>query len=123
VEVLSFVEIGAIGVKLITPVVGVNEPGSPSIPSLGLAPSWPNPFSPRTRIEYLVAEPGRVRLQIVDTAGRVVRTLVDRASVPGQYTEWWDGHDDDGRALPSGVYFSRVANDRESRAGRLVLLR
>jgi hypothetical protein len=120
---VTFVEIGAIGVKLTTPVVGVNEPPGSSTPSLAIAPGWPNPFSPRTRIEYLVAEPGRVRLQIVDTAGRVVRSLVDRDLTPGPYTAWWDGRDDGGRALPSGVYFSRVANDRESRMGRLVLLR
>lgn len=86
--------------------------------------SYPNPFNPRTTIEYGVSEPGtRVRIAVYDISGRVVRVLVDAARPVGHHAAVWDGTDDAGQAVASGVYFSEAAigDFRESR--KLVVLR
>lgn len=120
--VQTFVEIGAIGLKFTTTFVGINSTDPIETPSLAIAPGRPNPFSPGTRIDYGLSESAHARLQIVDVAGRVVRTLVDRTLAAGNYREWWDGRDDRGHALAPGVYFSRVSTERESQTQRLVRL-
>jgi hypothetical protein len=85
----------------------------------------PNPFNPTTTLRFDVGgETARaVRLAIFDVRGRRVRTLVDRRMSPGRYTEVWDGHDEAGRALPSGVYFSRFEAGDLRATRKLVLVR
>ena len=78
----------------------------------------PNPFNPRTTIEYSVAAPGHVTLRVHDLAGRVVRTLVDCDVEPGEHKVVWDGTTDAGRRAASGVYFAKMEV-----AGRAVAFR
>jgi hypothetical protein len=74
-----------------------------------LAQNAPNPFMGTAVIGYQVAPPGgRVVITIFDVAGRMVRVLVDGEKPPGFYKTPWDGRDDDGRMLASGVYFYRM---------------
>ena len=68
----------------------------------------PNPFNPRTTIEYSVAVSGRVTVRIFDCAGRVVRTLVDAEVEAGPHTAAWDGTTDTGQRAASGVYFVKM---------------
>ena len=68
----------------------------------------PNPFNPMTTIIYEVSGSGPVRLRIFDAAGRVVRTLNQKIEVPGRYEIPWNGTDDGGRPVGSGVYFARL---------------
>ncbi|MFH1866178.1 MAG: FlgD immunoglobulin-like domain containing protein [Candidatus Eisenbacteria bacterium] len=68
----------------------------------------PNPFNPRTTIEYSVAVPGRMTLRIYDLAGRAVRTLVDRDVEAGAHKIVWDGTTDAGWRAASGVYFLKM---------------
>jgi len=99
-----------------------SEPASR--PVLRLAPNYPNPFNPGTTIGYDLPPPaGRVRLSIYDARGRLVRTLVDRASEPGPHEVCWDGSDDAGRRVSSGVYFCRLTWNGGSETQRMVLLR
>jgi parallel beta-helix repeat protein len=73
------------------------------------SPNYPNPFNPKTAIEYVVPEgSGKVRLAVYDLAGRLVRTLVDGERAAGRQVAVWDGRDDRGRELGSGVYFYRL---------------
>jgi hypothetical protein len=72
-----------------------------------LGQNTPNPFNPRTTIEYSVADKVPVSIVVYDVAGRVVRTLVNEPRDPGEYTVLWDGRNDDNEALASGVYFIR----------------
>jgi FlgD Ig-like domain len=65
----------------------------------------PNPFNPSTKIAFDIASPGKVRLLIVDVAGRLVRTLVDAQMMQGRYTMSWDGTDQAGRRVASGTYY------------------
>jgi hypothetical protein len=90
---------------------------------LKLFPNQPNPFSPETRIAFLLPEVGAVQLKIYGVNGRLVRTLVEGEQPAGSHRVAWNGRDDSGREVPAGVYFSQltVAGVTESR--KMVLLR
>jgi hypothetical protein len=69
----------------------------------------PNPFNPVTTIRFDLAQSGRVRLRIYDVAGRVVRTLLDQEMRAGaNQTVVWNGLDDAGNRISTGVYFYRL---------------
>jgi hypothetical protein len=91
-----------------------------------LGPAVPNPFNATTEIHYWVpgSAGGRgVELVIYDASGRMVRSLVDREIPPGTHTAMWDGRDDRGADVASGVYFySMEAGDYSSRR-KMVLLK
>ncbi len=88
-----------------------------------LAQNYPNPFNPLTRIAYDVGKAGHVRLRVFDVVGRKVATLIDVKHRPGSHHVMWDGRNDSGRELASGVYFYQieVGGVRESR--KLLILR
>jgi hypothetical protein len=87
-----------------------------------LTQNCPNPFNPFTQITFSVGVPGEVRLSIYDVAGRLLRTMANGWHEPGVYIIVWDGRDDDGRALPSGIYLYRLeAKGFALFAGRFVL--
>jgi hypothetical protein len=77
-----------------------------------LAQNFPNPFNPMTRIEFDLARDGQVSLTIYDVAGRLVRTLIDAPMTRGRYigenAAVWDGFDESGQRVSSGVYFYRL---------------
>jgi hypothetical protein len=73
-----------------------------------LEQNHPNPFNPATTIEWNVASAGRIALRVYGVDGRLVRTLVDGAVPAGRGGVVWDGRDDAGRAVASGVYFYRL---------------
>ena len=70
--------------------------------------SYPNPSAGRTAIEFRVAEPGPVSIEVFDITGRRVATLVDRQMSPGTYEVTWDGRSSSGQRLASGVYLYRM---------------
>ncbi len=75
----------------------------------GLHQNVPNPFNPSTTIAYDVAAPGgRVTLEIFDVRGQRIRTLVDEEQAPGVKSKHWDGRDQGGQSVASGVYFCRL---------------
>ncbi len=69
-----------------------------------LLPNVPNPFNPRTTLRFSLARAERVRLAIVDARGRQVRQLLDATLPAGNHESVWNGADDSGRAVASGVY-------------------
>lgn len=77
--------------------------------AMGLRLIAPNPFSSSTAISYALPAAGAVELEVYDVLGRVVRTLAHRErQVAGAHRISWDGRDDAGRALGSGLYFVRL---------------
>ncbi len=96
----------------------------PSV-SVQLEQNVPNPFNPSTRITYVVQSPTavNVNLDVFDVRGRLVRQLVhDRAST-GQVVVAWDGRDDDGGEVSSGVYFYRLVAGSTTITRRMTLLK
>jgi flagellar hook assembly protein FlgD len=71
----------------------------------GIEQNYPNPFNSATTIAYHVVESSAVRLEIYDISGQRVRELVHGHRPTGSYRAVWDGADERGRAVSSGVYF------------------
>ncbi|MBN1824966.1 MAG: carboxypeptidase regulatory-like domain-containing protein [Candidatus Eisenbacteria bacterium] len=102
---------------------GVSEGPAPEARRFGLEPCRPNPFNPTTTIGYSLAAPGSVKITIHDVSGRLVRTLVNGPETAGTHHAVWNGRNDEGMGVASGVYFSRLVagGDRETR--KMVLIR
>jgi ligand-binding sensor domain-containing protein len=90
---------------------------------LALLPNFPNPFNPETRIEYHLAEKGSVFLEIYDVTGRRVRSLVRGELDTGVHEQVWDGTDDAGRPVTSGVYLCRLAAGKFAISRKMILIR
>jgi len=89
--------------------------GNQPVAGTELSRVYPNPFNPRTTLEYSIQHAGQVRLEIYDIRGRRVMALIDESLPPGLYTTTWDGTDDQGRRVPSGQFFARLSTaDGES---------
>ena len=87
-----------------------------------LSPGRPNPFRSETRLAFS-SPGGAVTACVYDVAGRKVQTLLDRVVVAGEQEVRWDGTDDRGRCVASGVYFIRVETADEAGILRVVLIR
>ena len=96
-------------------------PGLPD--AYALLPNQPNPFNPVTTIRYDLPSASTVSLVIYDVRGARVRKLVDRAVVPGRHSLVWDGTDDNGRHVASGVYFYRLHAGSFVQTRKMVLLK
>jgi hypothetical protein len=106
------------------------DPGVERPEITAITGNYPNPFNSQTTIVYYVANigpiPARINIDIYDIMGRKVRKLVDEKKEVGQHTITWDGRDDAGNDLPTGVYFARISQWGEPRLSskrKLVLLR
>lgn len=84
------------------------EPGVPRRGAGAIAAARPNPFNPRTLIEYAVTDAGPVSLRVYDGRGRRIRTLVDETMAAGNSIAIWNGLDDAGTPVSAGVYFVRL---------------
>jgi len=83
----------------------------------------PNPFSERTELRFSLSQGRDVRLAVFDVAGRVVRVLLDGQAPAGGNRITWDGRNDSGERLASGVYFFRLDAGEQSRTLKTTLLR
>jgi len=98
--------------------------GAPDRPAaVFLAQNLPNPFNPRTDIRFGVSKAGRVALRVFDARGRMLRTLLSERVEAGERVVTWDGRDDHGHDLPSGVYFYRLVGPDGVAERKLTLLR
>jgi hypothetical protein len=89
-----------------------------------LEQNYPNPFNGVTNIAYTLASASVVDLRIYDTAGRLIRTLESGASRPqGRHVTEWNGKDDAGRAVTSGVYFAKISAGKFRQTRKMVYLR
>jgi hypothetical protein len=107
---------------------GVEENGRPQhlLPGeFALLPNYPNPFNPETSIVYHLnlAAPTPASLKVYNLLGQEVRTLVCNVHSSGQYLVTWDGRDDAGRLLSSGIYFIRLQVGEMGQTRKLVLTR
>jgi formylglycine-generating enzyme required for sulfatase activity len=83
----------------------------------------PNPFNPTTTIRFTLPSRASVTLSIFDTTGRLVRTLVDGVEEPGTHSRTWDGHDNSGTSVRSGIYFYQVRANSHLESRRMLLLK
>jgi hypothetical protein len=85
--------------------------------------NYPNPFNPLTTVEYSLANAGRVEIAVFDVGGRRIATLVDAQKAPGRYRAIWDGKNESGRQVASGIYFCRMRADSKTIINKMILLR
>ncbi len=83
----------------------------------------PNPFNPSTTISYTLPQSSPVRLQVFNLLGQPVRTLAEGEQAAGPHSVPWDGTDDQGRILSSGVYFYRLQSKNYSAVNKMLLLK
>jgi flagellar hook assembly protein FlgD len=83
----------------------------------------PNPFNPVTTIQYSVAKEGPVDLTIFSVAGERVRTVVNHYHYPGLFSAVWDGRDEQGETVSSGVYFYRMTAGEYSGVRKMLVLK
>jgi hypothetical protein len=99
-------------------------PISTEIASLScLSGNHPNPFNPDTEISFSLAQRARVSLIVYNILGERVKTLVNAEMVSGNHTVRWDGRDEGGNSVASGIYFYRFSTDRHFETKRMLLLK
>lgn len=103
-----------VGVPVVPPAAGT---------AVRLSAARPNPFHARSAITYTLARASQVEVGVYDVAGRRVRTLVRRSVGAGSHEVVWDGLDDAGARVPSGVYLCRVRVDGAVGSRPMILLR
>lgn len=91
--------------RLFATPTGVETPAA----SGGALSMSPNPFRASTAISFAIAGSAPVQLEVFDVAGRRVTTLIDDVAPRGEHTTRWNGHDQGGRQLASGIYFVRLS--------------
>lgn len=104
-----------------TPRPGIEDGGSGSIPRRSLGEATPNPFSAFTDIRFSNVHEELIELTVYNLVGRPVRTLVAGITPAGTHSAVWDGTDDAGRDLESGIYFCRLSTPEQTLTEKLIL--
>ncbi|MDD4223641.1 MAG: FlgD immunoglobulin-like domain containing protein [Candidatus Cloacimonetes bacterium] len=102
--------------------VYADDPGTPALVT-GLRGIFPNPFNPQTSVSFSLKDAAPVSITIYDPRGRKVRTLAAREFSSGQHSLAWDGKDDSGQPLASGVYFCRMNSTGYTGSRKMLLLK
>lgn len=85
--------------------------------------NYPNPFNPSTKIEFSLPERAGVRLDIYNIRGERVKRLVDETLPSGHWSITWNGEDDKGSQVASGIYFYRLKTLHYTQTRKMVLVR
>jgi len=107
----------------ISPVVANEDPSVIVSNRTGLESVYPNPFNPQTSIVYDVKSRGTVRLEIMNIRGQKVKTLYSGEMNPGRYTASWQGTNELGHMVSSGVYFVKFSSDGHHDTRKIILLK
>lgn len=102
--------------------VDENEEESFVPETIELRQNYPNPFNPTTTIPYFINERTEVQILVVNILGQKIRSLCSGIKNPGSYTIDWDGKDDAGRSVSSGIYFYRLEAGKLSQTKKMILL-
>ncbi len=105
-------------------VTAVGEGTEARIPvAYELGDNYPNPFNPTTSIQFGVPGGGHVKLVIYNMLGQKVKTLLDDSREAGRYQIVWDGSDDTGRIVGSGMYFYQLRTEKAVLTKKMLLLK
>jgi hypothetical protein len=91
--------------------------------SFSLSANYPNPFNPNTTIGYGLQRRAHVTIDIFNLLGQKVKTLIDETKGAGQYSTEWNGRDESGQAVSSGIYFYRLEAGNEAQVNKMMLLK
>jgi hypothetical protein len=116
---IHFVENGG----YLTPDPTIDVETAPPAGSQIRASAFPNPFNPSTTIAFEIERRSRVAAEIYDPLGRPVKRLADEVFTPGRHALVWDGTNDHGLRVASGVYLARVTNEYNSVTIKLTVIK
>ncbi len=105
------------------PYMSSNASGTAPAVSRMLNPNFPNPFNPETTISFDMPKAGNARLDIYNVKGQLVKTLFDGTAPYGKTSKVWNGTDNSGNAVTSGVYFYRLSTDNHSETRKMMLMK
>ncbi|MFQ5636445.1 MAG: T9SS type A sorting domain-containing protein [bacterium] len=88
-----------------------------------LAQNYPNPFNPETVIHFSLPHAGHMSLHVFNTLGQKVRTLADQEVKAGYHQAHWEGRDDRGNPVPSGIYYYQLQAGNKKQVKKMILLR
>jgi len=108
---------------VLKPFIGIEAPGEQLSGSFPLFQNYPNPSNLASNIRYSLTRNCYVELRIYNITGQLVRTLVNGRKRAGIHSVTWDGRDDSGKRVASGVYFCRLKAGNSSQTRKLLLLR
>ncbi len=107
----------AIDVALLTPVSD-----APEVTALELD-NYPNPFNPETTIQFDIPNHAQTKLSVYNVRGQLVKTLIDQPMDAGQHNAVWNGQDNSGKPVSSGVYLYRLEAGKQVITRRMLLLK
>lgn len=100
------------------------DENDPNIPKpVVIAGNYPNPFNPSTTIVFNLSAPGKTTLVVYDIMGRSVRKLVSEQTTAGAHSILWDGRDDSGRSVSSGVYIAKLYAGNHTAVKKMLLMK
>ena len=101
--------------------VAIDDPESPAVTEL--KGNYPNPFNPQTTISFSLKEAAPVKVLVYNLKGQLVRTLVDESKASGNHKLVFDGRDNQGNPLASGVYFYKMQTGKYSNTRKMILMK
>lgn len=113
---------GVPGSQFIDTSTAADDPSVPA-PVFSLAQNYPNPFNPSTTIRFSLDSAQPASLRIYNSRGQLVRTLVDGVGEAGPQLLVWDGRDDSGNALGSGIYLYRLSVTGKTETRKMILIK
>lgn len=112
------------GLAVYGSLIGTDESNISQYPDdFNLNPAYPNPFNPTTTIGFDVAKSMKVKLTVYNTLGQEIKTLVNTKKMPGKYQTIWDGKDNAGHAVASGIYFYRLEAGSFVKTRKMMLIK
>lgn len=112
---VTYVDPTAVGIE---PKPGIRIPDQ-----VELFPNYPNPFNPVTHIGFRISDFGLVELRVYDLAGREVATLLNKGLPAGYHTVLWDGKNNLGQEVSSGIYLYRLKTAHGVKVRKMILIR
>ncbi|MGB2804507.1 MAG: FlgD immunoglobulin-like domain containing protein, partial [Candidatus Zixiibacteriota bacterium] len=101
-----------------------SKPATGAPKAFELSQNYPNPFNPVTSIRFIVGSgPTHTTLKIYNLCGQLVRTLVNEEKAPGTYSVTWDGKNNSGKDVASGIYFYQLKSKNFKDTKQMVLIR
>jgi hypothetical protein len=113
IQKLTFSNITAVGSEKLAAI----------IKTFTLLQNYPNPFNPNTTIEYQLPKTGNVEIKIFSINGQLVKTLESTHQIAGMHTVVWDGRNNDGQTVASGLYIYQVAFENSMLAKKMLFIK
>ncbi|MDD3535967.1 MAG: T9SS type A sorting domain-containing protein [Candidatus Cloacimonetes bacterium] len=105
------------------PIPGANQNNTVPAVSRMLNPNYPNPFNPETNISFDMPKAGAAKLEIYNVKGQLVKSLFDGTAQYGRNSLVWNGMDNRGNKVPSGIYFYRLSTEGKSETRKMMLMK